>query len=151
MFSLIITIVAIALVVALLIAVTHYGGSETLTKGKQEAEVARSLNELMQIKAALTQYHADTGDYAKTLSDLAPSYLASIPKGWGVEVPSQVAFESSQLLLGTEEQKLESCTQINTKLGIAGSPPSCADISDDFAGCCVVPAAATPAPNPDIS
>jgi hypothetical protein len=144
MFSLIITIVAIALVVALVAATMYHGGADTLTKGKQEAEIGRSLNELGQIKAALTAYHADTGKYATSLQDLAPQYLASIPSGWGVEVPSQVAFESSRLLQGTEEQKADSCREINKRLGIESEPPSCADIDSNFSGCCVVPDAPTP-------
>jgi hypothetical protein len=139
MFSLIITIVAIALVVALVAATMYNGGSDTMSKGKQEAEIARSLNELSQIKAALTAYHADTGEYAKSLQELAPKYLASVPSGWGVEVPSQVAFESSRLLQGSEEQKLDSCQKINKQLGITAEPPSCADIDSNFSGCCVVP------------
>jgi len=145
MFSLIITIVAIALVVGLVAVTMYHGGSDTLTKGQQEAEIARSLNELGQIKAALTAFHADTGNHATSLSDLAPKYLASIPDGWGVEVPSQVAFESSRLLKGSEEQKLDSCKSINTKLGITTEPPSCADIDANFSGCCVVPDGAAPA------
>lgn len=139
MFSLIITIVSIALVVALVVAVMYHGGSETMSKGKQEAEIARSLNELSQIKGALTAYHADNGKYATSLQDLAPNYLSSVPSGWGVEVPSQVAFESSRLLQGNEAQKLDSCKQINTRLGITSEPPSCADIDSNFSGCCVVP------------
>jgi hypothetical protein len=139
MFSLIITIVSIALVVALVAALMYHGGSDTMTKGKQEAEIARSLNELGQIKAALTAYHADTGTYATSIQDLAPKYLSSIPAGWGVEVPSQVAFESSRLLQGSETQKLDSCTKINKQLGITAAPPSCADIDANFSGCCVVP------------
>lgn len=138
MFSLIITIAAVALVVALVAATMYHGGSETMTKGKQEAEVAQSLNELTQIKAALTQYYADTGTQATSLQSLVPKYLSSIPEGWGVEVPSQVAFESSRLLSGTEEQKLTSCQQINAKLGMTGEPPSCASIDANFSGCCVV-------------
>lgn len=138
MFSLIITIAAVALVVALVAATMYHGGSETMTKGKQEAEVAQSLNELTQIKAALTQYYADTGTQATSLQSLVPKYLSSIPEGWGVEVPSQVAFESSRLLSGTEEQKLTSCQQINAKLGMTGAPPSCEAIDANFSGCCVV-------------
>lgn len=146
MFSLIITIVAIALVVGLIVATMYHGGSETMSKGKQQAEISKSLNELSQIQGALTAYHADTGNYASSIQDLAPKYLSSIPDGWGVEVPSQVAFESSRILLGSEEQKLESCKEINTRLGIATDPPSCADIDSTFAGCCVVPDSANPTP-----
>jgi len=138
MFSLIITIVAVALVVALVVVTMYHGGADTMSKGKQEAEIAQSLNELQQIKAALTQYHADTGNDATSLQDLVPSYLASIPPGWGVEVPSQVAFESSRILTGDESTKLASCQEINTRLGLTGAPPSCADIAADFSGFCVV-------------
>lgn len=140
MFSLIITIVGIALVVGLVAATMYHGGSDTMTKGQQQAQIARSLNELGQIQAALTAYHADTGNDATSLQDLAPKYLSSIPSGWGADVPSQVAFESSRLLKGTEAQKLDSCQQINAQLGLpAGAPPSCADIDSNFSGCCVVP------------
>ncbi len=139
MFSLIITIAAVALVVALVVAMMYHGGGDTMTKGKQEAEIARSLNELSQIKGALTAYYADKGTDATSLQDLVPAYLSSVPDGWGVEVPSQVAFESSRLLKGDEATKLSSCTQINQRLGISGTPPSCADIDASFAGCCVVP------------
>ncbi|KVP75149.1 hypothetical protein WJ96_05140 [Burkholderia ubonensis] len=143
MFSLIITIAAVALVVALVAVTLYHGGSDTMTKGLQTAEVAQSLNELGQIKAALTQFHADTGTDASSLQDLVPQYLSSIPSGWGVEVPSQVAFESSRLLQGTEAQKAESCQEINSRLGLKGAPPSCADIDANFSGCCVVPDAPT--------
>ncbi len=139
MFSLLITIVAVALVVALVVVTMYHGGSDTMLKGKQEAEIAQSLNELGQIKAALTQFHADTGNHATSLQDLVPNYLSSIPTGWGVEVPSQVAFESSRLLTGTEDVKLASCTEINKRLGLTGAPPSCSDITAEFSGCCVVP------------
>ncbi|MBU9200005.1 hypothetical protein KTD31_01130 [Burkholderia multivorans] len=139
MFSLIITIVAVALIVALVVMVMYHGGSDTLDKGKQQAEIAASLSQLQQIKAALTAYRADTGTDATGLQDLVPKYLSSIPPGWGVDVPSQVAFESTQLLQGTEAQKADSCQQINAKLGITGAPPSCADIDANFTGCCVVP------------
>lgn len=144
MFSLIIAIVAVAIVVALVAATMYYGGSDTLTTGKQQAEIAQSLNELGQISAALTQYHADTGNDASALSDLVPQYLSSVPSGWGVEVPSQVAFESSRLLQGTETQKAASCQEINNRLGKTGAPPSCADIDASFTGCCVVPDVTTP-------
>jgi Tfp pilus assembly protein PilE len=139
MFTLIIAIVAVAIIVGILWATLYHGGSDTMTKGKQQAEVAKSLNDLGQITAALYQFHADTGSNATSLDDLVPKYLSSIPQGWGVEVPSQVAFESTQLLTGSESQKLDSCTQINQKLGITSVPPSCADIDSSFTGCCVVP------------
>lgn len=144
MFSLLITIVAVAVVVALVMAMMYHGGSDTVAKGKQQTEIAQSLNELGQISAALTQYRANTGTDAPSLQALVPQYLSSIPAGWGVEVPSQVAFESSRLLQGTETQKAESCQEINTRLGHPGTPPNCTDIDSNFSGCCVVPDTTTP-------
>lgn len=144
MFSLIITVIAVALVVALVVVMMYHGGADTMSKGKQEAEIAQFLNELQQIKAALTQYHADTGNDATSLQDLVPKYLSSVPTGWGVEVPSQVAFESSRLLTGDEPTKRSSCQAINERLGMKGTPPNCSDIAADFSGCCVVNT--TPAP-----
>lgn len=142
MFSLIIAIVAIGVVVALVAAVMYYGGTDAFLKGQAEAEIARNLNELSQIEAGLTAYHAHTGTYAADIHDLVPRYLSSIPAGWGVEVPSQVAFQSARLLVGTEADKEASCGEINRRLGLGSVPPSCADIESNFTGCCLVPDAA---------
>lgn len=144
MFSLIISIFAIAIVVALVAATLYYGG-DVSTSGKAEAEVARSINELGQIKAALTTFEVTEGRSATSLQELVPTYLSAVPEGWGVEVPSQVAFESSQLLTGSEPEKLDKCVSINQKLNIPGSkdagytPPNCAEIDANFTGCCVAP------------
>lgn len=141
MFSLIIAIVAIALIVVLM-AVSGHFSSDVVSRGNQEAEVARSLNGLTQIHTALIQYRADTGKNATTIQDLMPNYLSSVPYGWTAQVPSQEAFQSSQLLQGSEEQKLESCEKVNDRLGLKGAPPNCSEIDPDFIGCCI--AAETP-------
>lgn len=156
MFSLIITIVSIALVVAL-VAATMYYGSDVADKGRSEATVAQSLNELAQVKAALTSYHAQTGQHAPNLQALVPDYMTSVPEGWGVDLPSPTAikFESTRVLqAGTPEDRLRICNGINQRLGLytkhpelAGAPPSCDDttvVNSTFSGCCQVDTEATP-------
>lgn len=148
MFSLIITIVAIAIVVVL-IAATMYHGGDTLDEGKKQAEVARGLSELAQVKAALVTYNMKERQEATSLQDLVPHYLSSIPEGWGVSITDPAAaaalaaFETSRVLVGSEQDKKDICNQINAKLDIDpdkdGNPPACTDISPDFAGCCVMP------------
>lgn len=148
MFSLIITIVSIVLVVAL-VATTMYYGSDVADKGRSEATVAQSLNELSQVKAALTSYHARTGQHAPNLQALVPEYMTSVPDGWGVDLPSPTAikFESTRVLqAGTAEERLRICNSINERLGVynkhpslAGEPPSCDDsaiVNSTFSGCC---------------
>lgn len=156
MFSLIITIVSIALVVTL-VAATMYYGSDVADKGRSEATVAQSLNELAQVKAALTSYYAQTGQHAPNLQALVPDYMTSVPDGWGVDLPSPTAikFESTRVLqAGTPEERLRICSGINERLGLytkhpelAGEPPSCDDttvVNSTFSGCCQVDTEATP-------
>lgn len=137
MFGLIISIISVAIIVAL-VAATMYFGGDVSSQGREEAEVAQALNELGQIKAAVTAFTANEGRAPTGLDELTPKYLQSIPDGWGGDVPSQVAFESSQLLTGTEPDKLTKCNAINQRLGYTfSSPPSCSSISANYSGCCV--------------
>lgn len=139
MFGLIISIISVAIIVAL-VAATMYFGGDVSTQGREEAEIAQALNELGQIKAAVTAFTAQEGRAPTGLEELIPKYMAAVPDGWGGDVPSQVAFESSQLLTGTEPDKLTRCNAINQRLGYTFTePPSCASISSNFSGCCVSP------------
>lgn len=136
MFSLLLTITSIALVIALAAATMSTGGSATLTNGRIAAESAGSLNELSQIRAAMSAYQADKGAAPASLNDLIPTYLTSIPLGWGNAPPVLAAFEA-KVLSGDAEHSLSVCKSVNEKLGVIGSPPRCVDIPDNFAGCCV--------------
>ena len=84
MFSLIITIISIALVAALALATLYYGGS-AFNKGAAGAVAARLINEGQQINGAVALYTADVGSgsttvVATTLADLASAgYLSSVP------------------------------------------------------------------------
>ncbi len=86
MFSLIITIISIALVAALAVATIYYGGS-AFTQGSAKANAATLISQAQQITGAEVLYANDhSGAFDATLSDLMPTYLQSIPS-----VPTTVA------------------------------------------------------------
>ena len=84
MFSLIITIISIALVAALALATLYYGGS-AFNKGAAGAVAARLINEGQQVNGAVALYKADLGSGSTTavVTDLASlataGYLSSVP------------------------------------------------------------------------
>lgn len=144
MFNLILVVIGIGLAVALVLTSGYYG-DESLSKGLDEAEIARSLNEVSQIKGALVAYSARTGTQATSLNDLVGFELKAIPDGWGIALPSQTAFEATLVVGGTEEKRRNSCVELNKRLGIvAQEPPGCLDIPSEFTGCCMVPEGTTP-------
>lgn len=138
MFSLIIAIVAVAVTVVL-IAATMYHGGDIFSKGTNEAQVAKHINNLNQIQAALTAYNAANGADATKMSDIVPSFLASVPDGWNADVnASLTGFEASAITAGSPADQLSMCQEINSRLGVVGStPPDCSTIPKTFTGCCV--------------
>lgn len=119
MFSLIITVVSIALVAILAFAALYYGGN-AWTNSQQKADAARTINAGQQIAGAVQMYRNDTGSVPATLSELVSNnqYLTSLPEGtWTTGTDSVVAAVS-------EAQ----CMEINTQLGLnLTSIPSCSD------------------------
>jgi len=87
MFSLIISIIAIALVVALAGASLYYGGA-SFTESSSKANAAQYMNEASQIAGSISVYKNDEGGVLPSgfaLNDLTPSYLVEIPSGeWAV-------------------------------------------------------------------
>lgn len=89
MFSLIISIISIALVVALVAATMYYGGS-ALNQGTEKADSAAFVSGAQQITGAVSLFRSLEGK-APTLADLTTAtangdkYLASVPvvKGTG--------------------------------------------------------------------
>ena len=79
MFSLIITIVSIALVVALVAATMYYGG-DTLTQGRTQADAAAFVAGAQQITGAASMFTALEGAAPAVLGDLVTqNYLSSLP------------------------------------------------------------------------
>ncbi len=89
MFSLIITIISIALVAALALATLYYGGS-SWTRGNAASNAATVTNQGQQIRGAMELYYADHSAYPASLQDLVTGdYLKTIPVP-----PAMLAFET---------------------------------------------------------
>lgn len=119
MFSLIITIIAIALVAILAIATVFYGG-ETFTQGNEKAEAAKRIAAGQQIVSAIHMYRADNAALPGSLSILSSNqrYLSAIPEGdWIVSTDAVVSAVSEQQCMSINEQ-------LNLKVT---SIPSCSD------------------------
>ncbi|CAN7638905.1 hypothetical protein LJR129_004930 [Acidovorax sp. LjRoot129] len=138
MFSLIIAVVSIVLVVALVAASFYYGG-DAMADGKKQADTAGLINQSQQIAAAFEMYIADNPSVTSvSISDLAPIYLTSVPDGWtlsSVPMPALNGYVAYPIA-GTDSAKLQTCTEVNKKMGITGPVPSCSTVSANFAGCC---------------
>lgn len=116
MFSLIITILSIALVAALALATIYYGGP-ALKNHQANAAAARIANEGQQLQGSLTLHKSETGVAASSMDDLvARNYLASAPKGW--EMGEGFVFQA--------ESSYQVCLAANKKLGL-DSVPDCSD------------------------
>lgn len=98
MFSLIIAIIAIALVVGLIVASNYFGGS-TLSDAQAQAEATRLKAEEMQILGAVDMFNADHARWPANMQELVGSgYLSNVPRGWQVAV-GQLPSSPSRLML----------------------------------------------------
>ena len=143
MFSLIITIISIALVAALAIATLYYGGS-AFSQGTAKAKAATVVNHGQQITGANTLYANDfSGNYATTIAQLtAGSYLASEPKS-GVSAASYVLGTTTTNVVTLASVPDEVCKKINvqanlgdtvTPTGTANAQFSCTSGAFTFKG-----------------
>lgn len=80
MFSLIITIISIALVAALAVATLYYGGS-AWSDGQVNAQAGTLLNQAQQIAGAVEIFRAQTGQWPTAIGDLTTNgeYLRNLP------------------------------------------------------------------------
>ena len=118
MFSLIITIISIALVAALALATLYYGGS-AFNKGSTGATAAKLINEGQQINGAIQILRADrsantvVGTDPTAVSGLASSYLSQVPTAW---------LGTTLLTVGTVETTAnvgaDVCAEINKRAGL---------------------------------
>jgi hypothetical protein len=117
MFSLIITIISIALVAALALATLYYGGA-AFNKGSAGAEAARLINEGQQVNGAVAIFKSDLGldptnttlTAITTVANLAPTYLAQVP----------ASFVGTTAIAGpvTKTTTSEVCEEVNKRAGI---------------------------------
>lgn len=120
MFSLVVTIIAIALVLLLLAATMYYGRSSMLKSGAATA-ATDSINRLSQVDAALSLYAADhDGALPDTVTTLVQDhYLKANPD-------PTITFQPDYVVRPVATQDI--CLDIDIKLGLT-SIPSCSDPS----------------------
>lgn len=112
MFSLIITIISIALVAVLALSTLYYGG-DAFNRGSAKAEAARLVNEGQQVSGALTLHEVQTGAAAPDIQTLIDgNYLKSAPQGW-------VAMDG---LAGKPVENVDACLEANKTQGVTVVP-----------------------------
>lgn len=121
MFSLIITIISIALVAALALATLYYGGS-AFNRGSTGATAARLINEGQQINGAVQIAKADfaSESIAAAVVDVdglvAGKYLAQLPSGW-----DGAATLESGLVMTAANVGIEVCDEVNKRAKLTGA------------------------------
>lgn len=126
MFSLIISIISIALVAALAAATVYFGGA-AFNKGGAGADASAFINAGQQIAGAFTLAEVEADSTVSAVADLAPNYLAQEPtyKGANFVLSTDDAATLTideadyvQLVVKTDDI----CTEINKRAnGVDGS------------------------------
>lgn len=133
MFSLIITILSIALVAVLALATLYYGGKAFLD-GKADSNATTAINTATQISSALSLYRADHDSVPSTLTSISPEYLKQIPLVAGQRWDS--ATLSGSTLLLTNALNLTACQKFNQKMLKTTSVPATPIQSDSLPKYC---------------
>jgi len=90
MFSLIITIISVALVAALALATLYYGGA-AFNEGRADAEASKIINQGQQVLAAADLYYANHGTWPTVAKMVADGYLKSAPQAQAPAVGNAMA------------------------------------------------------------
>lgn len=127
MFSLIITIVSIALVVLITGATMYYGG-DTLTQGRDRAEAAAFVTGGQQVSGALQMHNAMEGEEPEDVAALVfDKYLTAVPSVNG----GDWAFDNG--IVTANVNSASTCAAINKQAGLDGEiddiPPTFANTS----------------------
>ena len=118
MFSLIITVISIALVAALAISTLYFGGS-AFGEGTTEAEVSTLINQGTQIDAARQLYRVKEGSDAGDINDLVSEYLASVPTFEGVAWQYEGGDEHFVELSGVDSDAAQAlCDEVGDDSGL---------------------------------
>lgn len=123
MFSLIITIISIALVAALAVATIYYGGS-AFSSGSAKAVAATIVSNAQQVTGANVLYANDnSGAYATATAtsngSLVPAYLASFPSP--PAGATNYAVSSSNVFTATVANQ-QVCSAIDATVGLTSIP-----------------------------
>jgi hypothetical protein len=118
MFSLIITIISIALVALLALATLYYGG-DAFNRGSAGAQAARLINEGQQVNGAVALYKADraagnTPEVA-TLAGLVSAYMSQVPSSFA----GNTALADNKVTV--ENLDTDVCNEVNKRAGHAAA------------------------------
>ena len=132
MFSLIISIISVALVVVLSLATLYYFNGGLLSKTSTEAKVAKLTNETSQIQSAIEFYRSQhKGALPPSLEALTENgeYLRQLPSG---------SWTSNVAYIQTSSDSIEEpvCLAFNTKRGIPFIPACNDDAFRSVMMCC---------------
>ena len=121
MFSLLVTLIAIALVAMLALATLYYGGP-IFNSGAEAAHAARIDAQSQQIMGAMELYNAEVGHYPAVLEDLvSTNYLKSIPVAQAAQAISVAMASTTTWLMAasgnpvivTQQVPLSTCMAFN--------------------------------------
>ena len=128
MANLIVSVIAIALVAAMVLAATYYGGSVFSSYGVR-ADAGRMLSEGEQIAGAVNYYYATTNQVPTSLTTLVETeYLSDAPR----ETNWRFSPQAVKTEVGTGVQALNTCLAARQARGI-DAEANCADAA--AAGC----------------
>lgn len=131
MFSLIITIVSIALVVAL-VAATMYHGGDTLTQGRTQADAAAFVAGAQQVGGAAVMYQAmESAAPVDAAALVTGNYLSSLP---AVKSVAPLVLDTAEREVQAVVVSPEVCEAINKSAGIA-TPAAVTALGNAAYGC----------------
>lgn len=134
MFSLIITIISIALVAALALATLYYGG-DAFNRGSAGATASRLINEGQQINGAVTLANADAAAGGTAVTDLAglvtAGYLSQLPGMFAAQGTTTLAAGIVKVAAGSADV----CTEVNKRAGHAAADVDTAGEQPGVYGC----------------
>lgn len=137
MFGLIISIVAIALAVAVTAMTMSYSG-DTTNQGRVEAQAAQILSQSAQLKLAMERHTLEKPTVPlSSLSQLVDEkLLTSLPEGWAAADNLNLYTHITVQVTGSSDaSKLAACEKANATLGVA-TIPACSAVDAQFMGCC---------------
>jgi hypothetical protein len=128
MFSLIITIISIALVTALAVATLYYGGN-SFTQAGSSAQASTVINQAQQLMGAMEMFRIQQGRWPNSLAELSPQYLRTLPSLQAAADPQMVVGAVAQQVPATWEMPapgvptielstsvtVSLCREVNTK------------------------------------
>lgn len=136
MFSLIITIISIALVAALALATIYYGGT-AFNRGSAEAKASQLINEGQQINGAVAMARADAAAGTSTaidLKDTGSSLAELVTAKYLAQAPASFTLAADGESATAIASSADVCKAVNAKAGL-GETVVAADLANKIYGC----------------